>query len=66
MSATETLPLTRAGGIDPYRLGRGRGPAGPGDGGIGRDHSTGHGEGGPASKNVIVSYGSGFFCSATS
>jgi cytochrome o ubiquinol oxidase subunit 3 len=57
MSATETLSPRRAVEIDPYRLGRWRGPAGPGGGGDGPDYSTGHGEGGPASKNVIVGYG---------
>src|SRR5499427_1135468 len=57
MSTTETLPRTRAPETDPYRLGRGPGWAGPGRGGMGRDYSTGHGEGGPASKRVIVCYG---------
>jgi cytochrome o ubiquinol oxidase subunit III len=57
MSATDTFSRTRAPESDPYRLGRDRGLAGPGGGGIGRDYSTGHGEGGPASKSVIVGYG---------
>src|SRR5215813_3590248 len=57
MSATETLPRTRARESDPYRLGRNRGWAGPGRAGTGPDYSTGHGEGGPASKRVIVGYG---------
>ncbi len=54
MSATEALPQARGPHIDPYRLGRGRGP---GDVGGGRDDATGHGQGGPASKRVIVGYG---------
>jgi cytochrome o ubiquinol oxidase subunit III len=57
MSTTEILSRTRAPESDPYRLGRDRGWAGPGRGGTGRDYSTGHGEGGPASKSVIVAYG---------
>jgi cytochrome o ubiquinol oxidase subunit 3 len=57
MSSTEPLARTRAPAIDPYRLGRDRGWAGPGRGGTGRDDSTGHGEGGPASKSVVVAYG---------
>ncbi|HJZ96600.1 MAG TPA: cytochrome c oxidase subunit 3, partial [Candidatus Solibacter sp.] len=57
MSATETLPRTRARESDPYRLGRNRGWAGPGRAGTGPDYSTGHGEGGAASKRVIVGYG---------
>jgi cytochrome o ubiquinol oxidase subunit III len=44
MSAVDTFPPTGAAAFDPYRLG-------------GRDRSTGHGEGGPASKDVIVGYG---------
>ncbi len=40
---------------DPYRVGRYR-DGGPGHGG-GRSEATGHGEGGPASKRVIVGYG---------
>lgn len=50
MSATETLQAHRR-DIDPYRLGRGHGA--PGYGGF----ATGHGEGGPASRYVIVGYG---------
>jgi cytochrome o ubiquinol oxidase subunit 3 len=57
MSTTETLRRTRAPDIDPYRLGRNRGWVGPGPAGTGPDYSTGHGEGGPASKRVIVGYG---------
>jgi cytochrome o ubiquinol oxidase subunit III len=57
MSATETLPRTHVRESDPYRLGRDRSGAGPGRSGVGRDGSTGHGEGGPASKSVIVGYG---------
>lgn len=39
--------------VDPYRLGR----AHAGHGGSGYEYATGHGEGGPASKYVIVGYG---------
>jgi cytochrome o ubiquinol oxidase subunit 3 len=55
MTATG-IPLGRRPEIDPYRLGREswRGPLG---GGAGYDYSTGHGEGGPASKRVIVAFG---------
>lgn len=42
--------------VDPYRLGRAHAHA-PGHGGRGYDYATGHGEGGPASKYVIVGYG---------
>src|SRR6476660_10071185 len=54
MSATDTS-LRRA--IDPYRIGRGRDWLS--EGGIGGGHvdATGHGEGGPASKRVIVGFG---------
>jgi cytochrome o ubiquinol oxidase subunit III len=55
MSATEALRHGRSAGIDPYKLGRGRGRI-PDHGG-GHGHATGHGEGGPASKRVIVGYG---------
>src|SRR5262249_62165065 len=53
MSATDT-PFERAG--DPYRIGRSRDWVSTG---AGREyvHATGHGEGGPASKRVIVGYG---------
>jgi cytochrome o ubiquinol oxidase subunit 3 len=44
MTAFDALAPAAARAVDPYRLG-------------GREHSTGHGEGGPASKNVIVGYG---------
>jgi len=57
MSVTETLPPTRSPASDPHRLGRDRGRAGAGGDGMGGDYSTGHGEGGPASKSVIVAYG---------
>jgi cytochrome o ubiquinol oxidase subunit III len=53
MSATDT-PFERAG--DPYRVGRGRDWVSSGAG-RGYVHATGHGEGGPASKRVIVGYG---------
>ncbi len=53
MSVAEALPRARGENFDPYRLGRSRGV---GDGG-GRYVATGHGEGGPASKRVIVGYG---------
>src|SRR5262249_37190079 len=53
MSATDTS-FDRA--VDPYRVGRGRDwLSGGGRGGY--VHATGHGEGGPASKRVIVGYG---------
>jgi cytochrome o ubiquinol oxidase subunit III len=55
MSATEALPRAPGPLLDPYRLGRGR--RAPGDGGAGSDLPTGRGEGGPASKRVIVGYG---------
>ncbi len=48
MSATTDLFQAQGGGADPYRLGRGHG---------GGHSATGHGEGGPASKRVIVGYG---------
>src|SRR6059058_5396567 len=53
MSATDTS-FDRA--TDPYRVGHGREwlSAGAGRGYV---HATGHGEGGPASKDVIVGYG---------
>jgi cytochrome o ubiquinol oxidase subunit III len=44
MTAFDAFAPAAARAVDPYRLG-------------GREHSTGHGEGGPASKNVIVGYG---------
>jgi cytochrome o ubiquinol oxidase subunit 3 len=53
MSATDTS-LDRA--IDPYRVGRSRDWLSAG-GARGYVHATGHGEGGPASKRVIVGYG---------
>jgi cytochrome o ubiquinol oxidase subunit III len=57
MSTTETLPFTTAPSIDPYKLGHDGRRRRPDDGGAGRRDSTGHGEGGPASKRVIVAYG---------
>jgi cytochrome o ubiquinol oxidase subunit 3 len=53
-TATTTLPSAATRDSDPYKLGRGRAAGGSGGG---RDHATGHGEGGPASKRVIVGYG---------
>jgi cytochrome o ubiquinol oxidase subunit 3 len=52
MSVSQSLPQIYPRDADPYRLGRERG----GDGG-GRDHATGRGAGGPASKRVIVGFG---------
>src|SRR5690348_14588202 len=52
MSLTEALPRVPQRVTDPYRLGRR-----PGDANGGRYRATGHGEGGPASKRVIVGYG---------
>ena len=49
MSHTEALRHVHAPDLDPYKLGHGNGH--------GRDFITGHGEGGPASKRVIVGYG---------
>src|SRR5258707_13954532 len=57
MSTTEPLPFTTAPSIDPYKLGHDGRRRRPDDGGAGRNYSTGHGEGGPASKRVIVAYG---------
>src|SRR5262245_44506741 len=54
MSATDT-PFERAG--DPYRVGHGRDRVGEGDARARYVYATGHGEGGPASKRVIVGYG---------
>jgi len=48
MSATEALGREHIDEVDPYKLGHG---------GRGHDYATGHGEGGPASKRVIVGYG---------
>ena len=50
MSAT-ALPITHLRESDPYKLGRGHGGEGHGS------DATGHGEGGPASKRVVVGYG---------
>src|SRR5579883_3617020 len=54
MSATDTAAEHRR-DTDPYRIGHGRGYADYGGGRHG--YATGHGEGGPASKRVIVGYG---------
>jgi cytochrome o ubiquinol oxidase subunit 3 len=54
-TSSEALPQRHRRDIDPYRLGRGYGA--PGYGGGGRDLPTGRGEGGPASKRVIVGFG---------
>jgi cytochrome o ubiquinol oxidase subunit 3 len=51
MSISETLGQGRH-VVDPYRVGHGAEPAGRHGG-----QATGHGEGGPASKRVIVGYG---------
>src|SRR5262249_61467599 len=53
MSAADT-PFKRA--ADPYRVGRSRDWVSTGAG-RGYVYATGHGEGGPASKRVIVGYG---------
>jgi cytochrome o ubiquinol oxidase subunit 3 len=49
MSAADTFTLTPGRHMDPYRVGH--------DHDAGRDLARGHGEGGPASKRVIVGYG---------
>jgi cytochrome o ubiquinol oxidase subunit 3 len=49
MSATETLRQLHPGRLDPYKIGHGVGDT--------AGYATGHGEGGPASKRVIVGYG---------
>jgi cytochrome o ubiquinol oxidase subunit III len=54
MSTTEALPREGALEGDPYRLGRGRDVRAERSG---HARATGHGEGGPASKRVIVGYG---------
>jgi cytochrome o ubiquinol oxidase subunit III len=55
-TSSPALPRALRRDVDPYRLGRHRGYGGGGDGGDG-DFATGHGEGGPASRRVIVGYG---------
>jgi cytochrome o ubiquinol oxidase subunit 3 len=50
-SASQTIPAAFRRDVDPYRLGRGHGGRG------GEPLATGHGEGGPASKRVIVGFG---------
>ncbi len=58
MSATtDAIPRAYRPDDDPYKLGHRRGEGAPGHGGGGHDYATGHGEGGPASKRVIVGYG---------
>lgn len=54
MTATEALPQIHPRDVDPYKIGH---RAGFGDAGGGSIDATGHGEGGPASKRVIVGYG---------
>jgi cytochrome o ubiquinol oxidase subunit 3 len=51
MSSTGALPSAHLRASDPYKLGRGHG------GEHQQSHATGHGEGGPASKRVVVGYG---------
>ena len=51
--STETFREPLPGAVDPYSLGRRYDAAGRG----GRSFATGHGEGGPASKRVVVGYG---------
>jgi cytochrome o ubiquinol oxidase subunit III len=54
-AAPGTDVVHRPNGSDPYKLGhRGHGH---GHGGHGHHEATGHGEGGPASKRIIVGYG---------
>ncbi|MBV9248968.1 MAG: cytochrome (ubi)quinol oxidase subunit III [Acetobacteraceae bacterium] len=55
MSTTDTISWRRGPEVDPYKLGRDRRPIG--DGGGGGLYATGRGEGGPASKRVVVGYG---------
>ena len=57
MSATKAWPSLRRENLDPYRLGRDRARRANGDSAGGRGYATGRGEGGPASKRVIVGYG---------
>ena len=49
MSVSQALPTPYQRDLDPYKLGRGHGG--------GADFTPGHGEGGPASRRVIVGYG---------
>ena len=51
MSVSQALPGPHRREMDPYQVGRGHGGSG------GPGYPTGHGEGGPAPRNVVVSYG---------
>lgn len=51
MSVSEAIPAPRRRDMDPYRLGHGHGGHG------GHGFPTGHGEGGPAPRQVVVAYG---------
>src|SRR6185312_17476967 len=51
MSATDVFARQQRSESDPYKLGRGYA-----DGG-GYSYATGHGQGGPASKRVLIGYG---------
>ncbi len=57
MSATDALPLPHARDMDPYKIGRSGARDGRSGGGSGYNPARGHGEGGPASKRVIVGFG---------
>jgi len=52
MSVSQALPGPHRREMDPYRIGHRHGGSGGGHG-----HPTGHGEGGPAPRNVVVAYG---------
>jgi cytochrome o ubiquinol oxidase subunit 3 len=57
MSATDTFPQARGRDADPYKVGRGQG-RGVVSAALGTDdEATGHGEGGPSAKRVIVGFG---------
>ncbi len=56
MSATEIPPTVHAPELDPYKLGHDGRPLSADDI-FAAHYSTGHGEGGPASKRVVVAYG---------
>jgi cytochrome o ubiquinol oxidase subunit III len=55
MSTTGIVPFTPGSDTDPYRLGNDGRRCRPGAGGL--HYSTGRGEGGPASRRVVVTYG---------